>query len=99
VQIKLAPPNLVTIYSKLVYRGQPAQVQLSGTVAADPAGGPQFTPQSVIVDGLPVPLSAAQATVNKVSASLTGQAKPALPMKLDSVIVQGSELVITGRRK
>ena len=98
VQINFEPPCNVLIRAAVVYRGRPANVQITGRVQSDRRTMLGFVATGAQAGRLPLPVGAVTAQANKLIAQVTRRLRGRLPFEVRTVRVIGDKLVLTGLR-
>lgn len=98
-ELSFAAPNVVTVYSKVLYHGSPVDAQITGTVTPGNSGGLQFTAQTASVEDVPVPVARVQRAIDALTAQWLPKANSALPITVQSVTIHGKQIDLTGPEK
>ena len=96
VQVILSEPAHLTVRATVLVKGRAQNIQLDGTLAADPKIGLRYTATHAQVGRFPLPPTAVTAQADALAARLSGQMRGHLPLIVQSVRVQGKTLVLTG---
>ncbi len=96
VQITLQEPSNLSLRASVAVQGRPRNVQLDGTLAADPKLGLRFSATHVQVGRFPLPPAVVTAQANALAKRFERQMAGRLPLAIQSVQVQGKQLVLTG---
>lgn len=96
VQVILSEPAHLTVRATVVVKGRAQNIQLDGTLAADPKIGLRYTASRAQVGRFPLPPAAVTAQADALAARLSDQMRGHLPLTIQSVQVQGKTLVLTG---
>lgn len=99
IQINFEPPCSLRIRAAVVYRGRPANVQLTGRLQPDRRTILGFVATGAQVGRLPLPPDAVTAQANKLAAQFTRRLGRRLPFSVQTVQVVDNRLVLTGVRK
>ena len=96
VQIILSEPAHLTIRAAVSIKGHPQNVQLDGRLSPDPKLGLRYTATRAQVGRFPLPPAVVTTQANALAARLADQLHGRLPLRVQSVQVQGKMLVLTG---
>lgn len=96
VQVVLSEPAHLTVRATVIVKGRAQNIQLDGTLAADPKTGLRYTATRAQVGRFPLPPAAVTAQADALAARLSGQMRGHLPLSIQTVRVQGKTLVLTG---
>ena len=96
VQVILSEPAHLTVRATVLVKGRPQNIQLDGTLAADPKLGLRYTATRAQVGRFPLPPAAVTAQADALAARLSGQMRAHLPLTIQGVQVQGKTLILTG---
>ena len=92
VQIVLREPANVVVHATVRVRSQSQNIQIAGSLAPDPKTGLRFTASQAQVGSLPLPAAAITAEAQALAAHFSRR----LPIKVQSVSVQKTDLVLVG---
>ena len=96
VQVILSEPAHLTVRATVLVKGRAQNIQLDGTLAADPKIGLRYTATRAQVGRFPLPPAAVTAQADALAARLSGQMSDHLPLTIQGVRVEGKTLVLTG---
>ena len=96
VQVILSEPAHLTVRATVLVKGRAQNIQLDGTLAADPQIGLRYTATRAQVGRFPLPPAAVTAQADALAARLSGQMSDHLPLTIQGVRVEGKTLVLTG---
>lgn len=96
VQIIFQPPSNLLIRAAVLYRGRPANVQITGRVQPSPRTLVRLVATGAQVGRLPIPPKAVSAQADKLAAQFTRKLRGRLPFSVRAVQVVGDRLVLTG---
>lgn len=96
VQVILSEPAHLTVRATVLVKGRAQNIQLDGTLAADPKIGLRYTATHAQVGRFPLPPAAVTTQADALAAHFAGQMRGHLPLTIQGVRVQGKTLILTG---
>ncbi len=99
VQIAFKDPDIVEVRGWMDMQGATRQITVNGVLSPDGSGGVSFKTTDTQVGMLPLPSGITQDQINHFAAEFLAQATPQLPIKVQSLSVDGGKLVLTGTNK
>ncbi len=99
VQVILSPPQGATFRAAVIYKGQRANVQVTGTLLPSPRTGLRLHVLGAQVGRLPLPPSVVSAQADKIAAQIVGRAQGRLPMTVEQVQVTNGHIALIGHRR